>query len=1122
MTRTKFIVASLAHYWRTNLAVVGGIAAAVMVLGGALLVGTSVRGSLRDLVLTRIGRTDLAVVATDFFRAALADEVREGGFPAAAPMIALQGVAIEQATNRRASKVWVYGVDERFARFHGVVAGAGPFAELFRAANGAGRDVLLSPALAREIGAELGSAVLIRVQRPSDIPLESLHARKDDLGQTVRLVVRGFPSAADLGEFSLQPHQGDVRAAFVPLARLQQELGAAERANVLLVQDASPAHGARALDEVVRTRATLADFGLKLRMLAAQDRLTLESDAGLIDPQKAAAVATAAAAVNLQQQPIFTYLVNTIRHRDRTIPYSLVTGLDLAALAPDTVREEPATAPIVLNEWAARDLGAERGDPIALEYFVWEDPGRLVTRATAFHVAAVVPLAGPAADRELAPTYPGITGSNTLRDWNPPFPIDLGRIRPADEAYWDAYRATPKAFIPLEVAQTLWGSRYGALTSVRLASAPGVRLDAAAERFAASLQASVAQASGTLMVRDIRTEGLAASRGATDFGEYFTYFSFFLVASAIVLASLFFKLGVEQRAREVGILRAVGFSPRAVRSVFGAEALALALVGSAIGTAGALGYGQLMVVGLTRWWVDAVGTTSLRLHASAPALAGAAAAGVVAAVLCTWWTLRALGHVSERRLLAGFIEGDRSSKAARTRGPALAAAALALVGFMLVALGAAQLLPRAAAFFAAGACLLGAMLCATAWRLRRPAPAPIVGHGWPSVAKLGFRNAAHRPGRSVLSVAVIAAATFILISVSAFRRDQHVDTSSPRSGAGGYSVLVDLVLPLAYHPDSPEGRQLIGLPDRHVESDVLITPFRVLPGDDASCLNLYEPRQPRILAVTKEFAASNRFTFRGALGKSAVHENAWLLLDGQQEDGAIPIAADANSMAYVLHKALGDDIVIERGGRRITLRLVAALSDSIFQGEVLMSETNFRDLFPDVDGYQLLLVQTGRPAGDIVASLEDRLEDFGADAIATADRLAEFHQVENTYLSTFQTLGGLGLLLGTVGLAAVLLRNVLERRRELALLGAVGFGRTHLLLIVVAETVMLVIAGLGVGAVSAFVAIAPAAFERGALVPLGTGAGLLLFAVFATGLIVSVVATRAALGARLLDALRAE
>ena len=77
------------------------------------------------------------------------------------------------------------------------------------------------------------------------------------------------------------------------------------------------------------------------------------------------------------------------------------------------------------------------------------------------------------------------------------------------------------------------------------------------------------------------------------------------------------------------------------------------------------------------------------------------------------------------------------------------------------------------------------------------------------------------------------------------------------------------------------------------------------------------------------------------------------------------------------------------------------------------------------------------------ATIEDALVDFGADATGTAERLAEFHRVENTYLSTFQTLGGLGLLLGTVGLATVLLRNVLERRRELALLGAVGYRRGH-------------------------------------------------------------------------------
>jgi putative ABC transport system permease protein len=124
-------------------------------------------------------------------------------------------------------------------------------------------------------------------------------------------------------------------------------------------------------------------------------------------------------------------------------------------------------------------------------------------------------------------------------------------------------------------------------------------------------------------------------------------------------------------------------------------------------------------------------------------------------------------------------------------------------------------------------------------------------------------------------------------------------------------------------------------------------------------------------------------------------------------------------------------------------------------------------------------------------------------------------------LSTFQTLGGLGLLVGTLGLAAVVLRNVLERRRELALLGAVGYHTAHLFTIVVAENLLLLAWGLAIGTACALVAIAPTAFERGGRLPL-TSSGWLLLAVFAAGLLSSIVATRAALRTPLLAALRSE
>ena len=144
------------------------------------------------------------------------------------------------------------------------------------------------------------------------------------------------------------------------------------------------------------------------------------------------------------------------------------------------------------------------------------------------------------------------------------------------------------------------------------------------------------------------------------------------------------------------------------------------------------------------------------------------------------------------------------------------------------------------------------------------------------------------------------------------------------------------------------------------------------------------------------------------------------------------------------------------------------------------------------------------------AAIEGGARDLGADAVPTAHRLAEYHAVENTYLSTFQTLGGLGLLVGTVGLAAVLLRNVLERRRELALLRAVGYSRGQLFSIILSENGVLLGWGLAVGALSALVAVAPAALERGARLPLTAGGWLLLLAVLAAGLVSSVIATRAA------------
>jgi ABC-type antimicrobial peptide transport system permease subunit len=209
-------------------------------------------------------------------------------------------------------------------------------------------------------------------------------------------------------------------------------------------------------------------------------------------------------------------------------------------------------------------------------------------------------------------------------------------------------------------------------------------------------------------------------------------------------------------------------------------------------------------------------------------------------------------------------------------------------------------------------------------------------------------------------------------------------------------------------------------------------------------------------------------------------------------------------------------------GANVRLRLVAALKDSIFQGEILISQVNFLRVFPDQEGYRFFLLNVPNADSSALAQLlKEALSDWGFQTESTRERLASFHKVENTYISTFQSLGSLGLILGTVGLAAVLLRNVMERRQELALLRAVGYRKSALSLIVLAENIVLMLWGLASGTACAFVAILPALHIRGTGFPV-MAAGAVLTGVLAAGLLSSLVAVAAAFRSPLLTALRSE
>ncbi len=1122
---------SLTHFWRMNLAVALGAATTTSVLTGALIVGDSMRGSLRQLTLERLGGIDHALLTHRFFREDLARELSESDFfqdhfTAVAPAILLEGTAAHAESGARARNVRVYGIDDRFLQVFGdslsldfELDGATP----------AFPPAAINEALQGELTAQTGDSILISFPQPREVHSEFLLGSRDsaNLARAMRLTVASVIPDTGLGRLGLEPHQSRPLNLYLPLSVLQQSTDRRGRVNSLFVSGPSTDSDRLMLQRSLQQAVRLDDLDLVFR--SGSTHLVLESREMVMPPTLEDAALDTAGSLGAPVQRILTHLANTIRAGERAIPYSIVTAMDfpefggwgsLELIDGETARP-PAPDQIFLNAWAADDLDAKPGDPIDLTYYVLGPLERLETETRGFHLTGIAAMKNLGADGTLTPEIPGIHDAESMTAWDPPVPIDLSRIRSRDENYWDQFRAAPKAFLPYRTGLDLWETRFGRVTSIRMGAGEGLDLESTRERFERALLERFPPARMGLSFQPVKEQGLKASEGATDFGVLFLGFSFFLIVSAALLVGLLFRLGVERRARQVGLLLSVGYPLRSVQRRFLVEGALIAGTGALLGLAGAVAYARVMIHGLQTWWSAAVGPPFLSLHLQVPTLAGGYALSLLVVLLSIWWAVRRLARVPTPMLLAGSAaESDHAPLGGWVRalayGGSGAAMALLLVAFLTASTTSVGL------FFGIGVSLLLAGLSFFALWMRSFRRAPIRPRSFALSLRIAARSSARHPGRSLLSTALVASACFVIVAVGANRREPAEELLGRESGAGGFSLVAQSDIPLYGDLNDPVGRFELGFADR--DSDRLegtkIIPLRLRPGQDVSCLNLYQPQAPRILGAPAELIDRGGFLFQRAMEEV---ENPWTLLERDLEPDVLPAFADANSARWVLHLGLGEDLVIEsERGEEVRLRLVGLLDRSIFQGELLVSEANFLRLFPGQGGYSYFLIDAPAPEKDEIAALLERgLSDFGFDATAAATVLSNYLAVENTYLSTFQTLGGLGLLLGTFGLGIVLVRNVLERRAELATLRAFGFRRSRLARMVVAESGFLLVLGVILGTLSALVAVLPQLASAGTPFP-WIGLTLTLLAVLVVGLAAAAAAVAMALRIPLLPALRAE
>jgi len=1036
MKPSRLIFKSLCYYWKPYSAAVIGLAVATTVVTGALVIADSVKSTLRHNALSRLGSIRSALVAPRFIPIA-----RD---PNATPAILLRGSAMTDEGVASVTDVQVLGIDTWFGKAFG--------SPMHLPGDG---QCVLNRRLADELGAKEGQDVLISVPLQSQAPVSSLFGRKgiSDQRSLLRVSVAKILPDKGIGSFSLDPSPRPRLNVFVNLSWLGKQIEAPNACNAFLVSNPDTIHP-------VSLNLKADDLGLAgVGGCLHYDRLAFPPE-----------ILRSVKARNPKAETGSVYLASRIAGQKGSSSYSVVGSRSSLALRKDE---------IVLTQWLAQDLGASVGTELKIDWMVSQPDGRYATRSVQCRVKEVSP--DSSIDPSWTPAFKGITNATTLDQWDPPFPFDSKRVTARDEAFWDRYKAAPKAWISQELMDRMWGSP----TVTTVAGAPRLNI------------IELAKANG-LAFQPVRQRAIDAAQGSTDFAGLFLGLGIFIIVSGLAFASGTLRLALAQRSKQFGLMSACGVPMDKVRLYVGTEGLIVALKGALIGAAGGAGYAWAVVKLLNSGWSDAVGSTPVDLHIGWQALAMGFGFGLFVSLLTVWLAVRSLSRKPVLELLRETRKVSAepfNPKKVNTGYPlgALFFAPLLLNAFIPESVGLAM---------ASGVCWLIAGLLFLKLNLTIPVIKPY------TLRKLAYKNISTRRGQAILVASLLACASFTLVAVAANARLMTPKELEKRtSGSGGFALILTTNTGLPYDLNSQEGRQKLGLPDDPALDGIKAVPFLMQEGDDASCLNMAKPQTPTVLGVLAPNELKGRFTIKG--------QSLSDLSDASEK--TIKAAADSETAEWILHTGLNRSLKLDKPNKTVTIK--SLISKSLFAREILVSNEAFKRMFPGNDAPRYFLIETQNKE-QAAKLLKENLADYGA-KIERVDRLmADLMGVQNAYIKTFLALGGLGLALGVFGLVSALLRNIAERRKELALLSACGYSKADIVKLLLMENAGIMVYGIGLGTLSALFAVIKIASQTisGAWITLALAIGATIVVGFAT----CTIATVAAIRKDLVRALRSE
>ncbi|MBT6004842.1 MAG: FtsX-like permease family protein, partial [Prolixibacteraceae bacterium] len=875
MTKLQYIFKTFAHYFKANLLVALGVAISTMVLTGSLIIGDSVRYSLEQATFSRLGETThLVSVVERYFRQEMAAEIElDNPEIKATPILLLEGIAVADGGQLRANKVQIVGVNSDFTE----VAKSSLFAEL------QDNEIAISQNLAERLQITEGDNILVRIKKASLIPMNAPFISDEETSVSLRASVKKVVQREEMGRFSLKNSQTAPYNIFVSIGRLNQLMEFEGKANQLLI---STELETEKVAQSVKNCLTPADAGLSLKNIESTHEIEVSTERVFLEDK---------VSETLKMLPdadlILTYFVNGIARsskpetQSQSIPYSFVSSLENKFLGDNE---------IIINQWAADDLKAKIGDSIRIKYLEIGPLRKLIEKESAFILKEIISMDSEWSDPSRVPHLPGLSDAGHCREWEAGVPIDLDAIRDKDEDYWNKWQGTPKAFISHDKALEMWSNRFGNYTAVRF------RVDSFNEdKYNQIFAEEIVPGDLGMAIEPIREQGIHAAQNGTDFSGLFIGLSFFILVASIVLTSLLFRLNLETRSAQVGLLAALGFQQNMVRRFYLFEGLAISLVGGIIGLLASVFYTQLVFKILNSLWFEIVRTNVLEINILPATLITGLLISILVSLVAIFTSIRRYQNQRAADLQKQTTTNGKSVWNKLKDIVMYASIVISVVIFVKQVFLSEQLNPSL--FFLTGGLLLIGLLMIFGKILVRLEHRKQAAFGFGKLAQL---NLTRNKGRSLTVIILFALGTFLVVSTGSNKLDLVANSSDKSSGTGGFNFFAETTIPVLFNINDADKRAEEG-----IYTDFNAVQLRKVEGDDASCLNLNRIAQPALLGVDAELL-QGRFSFATQF-KEIGDEEPWEVLNQKFDDGTIPAIADQTVIQWGLGMKVGDILMYQ-------------------------------------------------------------------------------------------------------------------------------------------------------------------------------------------------------------------